>query len=588
MKPCIVLPTYNEREHLATLVQGLRLVVGEFPIIIVDDASPDGTGDIAERLAADLTDIHVIHRDGKYGTGSALAEGFRLALQLDCDPIITMNADLSHSPTYIKKLLRHAEDYDLLIASRYLRGVRVDGWRFRQLLTSKFANMFIAYVMVKPVWDFTSNFRVYSAELVRRLKLEELPSSGHLFQVHLIHLAYAMKFRVKEVPFVFRAVENAVSEFRMRDRFATLFKVLRYRAPFLEVLRHLTFLRKDYNRFVAEYEELLTPTPLKKTGPVEIPEKLRVSVGLMAYNEENNMATCIRALQNQRLESGAIEEIVVVSSGSTDRTEDIVREMQAEDDRIKLIVEPERRGKASAINEYLRVAEGDVVILESADTICEPDTIEHLVKPFFDPTVGTNGAHPVPVNSEKTFIGFCVNKLWALHHRVALEHPKCGELIAFRNIIPRIPFYTAVDEAIIEAIFREKGYKICYAPEAIVRNKGPETLRDFIKQRRRIAVGHKHLLATMGYEVATFKSSKIFHYVLQEMRWTPRGIVFMAGMIAVEAWCRAVGTINFHLFDKNPFVWSISTTTKRFDVGPLTTAPAARKGQSLTASVPDR
>ncbi|HQU72220.1 MAG TPA: glycosyltransferase [Calditrichia bacterium] len=565
MKSCIILPTFNESEQLPRLVRMLRLVGRDYPIIIVDDNSPDGTGAVADALAQEFRDIRVVHRQGKNGIGSALRDGFRIALENGFDYVITMNADFSHPPAYIKKFLKHARHYDLLIGSRYISGVRVEGWRFRQLVASKFANMFIAYLMVKPIWDFSSGFRVYSADFLRQTDLDALPDSGHLFQVHMIHAAYALRARVKEIPFVFRASESNDSGFGWRERLSTLSKITRYRAPLLEILRHLTFLRKDYKRFVAEYEELLSPTRFKNDGSFGIPESFEVSVGVMAYNEEKNIAVCLEALQGQQMQSGRITQIVVVSSGSTDRTDEIVREMAAADERILLVVEKDRRGKASAINEYLKVATGDILVLESADTITEPDTIEHLINPFFDPEVGTNGAHPIPVNPENTFIGFCVNKLWALHHHIAMEHPKCGELIAFRNIIPSIPFFTAVDEAIIEAIFREKGLKICYAPEALVRNKGPETLHDFVKQRRRIAVGHKHLLATTGYQVATFRSSSIFRYILKEMRWTPREVLYMTGLIAVEAYCRVAGTINFHLFDKNPFVWSISTTTKNFD-----------------------
>ena len=565
MNPCIILPTYNEAEQLATLVRMIKLLEQEFAIIIVDDNSPDGTGQLAENLAAELGNIFVIHREKKLGLGSALATGFKMALEKGYDPIITMDADLSHSPFYLNKMLKFSSNYDLLIGSRYIRGVRVEGWRFRKLLLSKLANMYVAYIMVKPIWDFTSGFRVYAASFLRRIDLNSLPRGGYLFQIHMIYLAYALRLRVKEVSFVFKDTEYSISKLDRRERWTTALRVWRYRAPILEIIRHLTFLRKDYNRFVEEYEELLAPVEFCKPKRPILPGTHRISIGVMAYNEEENIANCLRALEKQEVSIGVVEEIIVVSSGSTDRTDEIVREFEKRNPKIKLITEDKRRGKASAINLFLRYASGDIVVLESADTIPEPQTVDHLVKPFVNPNVGVVGAHPVPVNSRKTFIGYCVHKLWQLHHLLAMDTPKCGEMIAFLNVVERIPSFTAVDEAAIEAMFSEKGYEIRYVPEAIVHNKGPETLKDYIKQRKRIALGHKHLMATKGYQVSTYKSLHIFHYVFKTMDWNPKGLLYMTGLILVEAYCRVLANINFHFRDHNPYIWNISGTTKSFN-----------------------
>jgi biofilm PGA synthesis N-glycosyltransferase PgaC len=119
------------------------------------------------------------------------------------------------------------------------------------------------------------------------------------------------------------------------------------------------------------------------------------------------------------------------------------------------------------------------------------------------------GARPIPVNRKDTFIGFTVHLMWALHHKIAIQTPKLGELVAFRNFVREIPKDTAVDEASIEAIMREAGYDLRYVPEAVVNNKGPETVRDFLKQRRRIAAGHKNLTRSQNYTVSTSSSLKI-------------------------------------------------------------------------------
>jgi cellulose synthase/poly-beta-1,6-N-acetylglucosamine synthase-like glycosyltransferase len=282
----------------------------------------------------------------------------------------------------------------------------------------------------------------------------------------------------------------------------------------------------------------------------------------MAHNEEMLIRNCINKVLLQEIKGGKIVEIIVVSSGSVDDTNKIVNEISEIDSRVKLIVQEERLGKASAINEYLKAAQGDILILESADTYTDSDSISQLIKPFSDEKTGMVGAHPVPVNNVNTFIGYCVHKLWNLHHLMASDSPKCGEMIAFRNLITRIPHYTAVDEAAIESIFCHHGFKLIYAPKAIVHNKGPESLHDFFKQRRRIASGHRHLMASTGHEVPTHSSRKIITYLLKDQKWNPKNILYTIMLIGIEAISRMTGFIDYYMRDKNPFIWDISKSTK--------------------------
>ncbi|MFZ0388883.1 MAG: glycosyltransferase, partial [Calditrichia bacterium] len=379
-------------------------------------------------------------------------------------------------------------------------------------------------------------------------------------------LAYAYKLPVKEIPFIYKDTEYSTSKLSDEDRRKTFRKMFQYRAPFLEILRHLTYLRRDYHRFVEEYNELLNPPELKKNGYFEIPDKFKVSVGVMAYNEESNIRQCLTALEKQEITSGCIEEIFVVSSGCTDRTNEIVREMQEQNPRINLIVQKEREGKASAINLFLKNANGDICVLESADTLTRPDTIEKLIQPFFQKNIGITGSHPVPTNSNKNFTGFCVKKLWELHHLLASQSPKCGELIAFRNILKKIPSYTAVDEAVIESLILQQGLDLAYVPDAIVLNKGPENIQDFYKQRVRIAAGHKHLASTKNYKVSTYSSGKILKLLWKNTTKNPKSVFFTLGMMSLEAFARFSGSLNFYLRDKNPYVWDIAKTTKELHV----------------------
>ena len=283
----------------------------------------------------------------------------------------------------------------------------------------------------------------------------------------------------------------------------------------------------------------------------------------MAHNEEANIGPLLGAVLRQKLNRFSIREIIVVASGCTDRTADIVRRCAEKDPRIILLIQERREGKASAINLFLSRAAGDIFILESGDTIPEEDCFEALTAPFRDSLTGMTGAHPVPVNTPDNFIGFAVNLLWSLHHEIALSTPKLGELVAFRNFVKEIPNDTAVDEASIEAIVRKAGYKLAYVPDAIVRNKGPENMRDFIKQRRRIAAGHKRLARDQSYIVSTTDPVKILHAVAAHHSWKMRDTAWTLGAIGLEMTGRLLGSYDFHVKKKNPFIWDVAASTKK-------------------------
>ena len=286
---------------------------------------------------------------------------------------------------------------------------------------------------------------------------------------------------------------------------------------------------------------------------------------MIAFNEEKNIRFILEALAGQQLRSCEIREIVVVSSGCSDDTENIVASIARSNPLIRLIAQKEREGKASAINLFLAQAQGDVVVVESGDTIPDAMAVENLVRPFHDSEVGMTGARPVPINSEETFMGYTVNLFWRLHHQMALEHPKLGELIAFRNIVREIPRDTAVDEASIDAIITRAGFRIHYAKDSIVRNKGPKTAGDFLKQRRRIMVGHKHLQDTLGYTVSSMKYrnlARLFWRLLKDTRWSFRKALWTCGAIFLEGIGRLLGDYDYYVKKKNPFAWDVASSTK--------------------------
>lgn len=313
---------------------------------------------------------------------------------------------------------------------------------------------------------------------------------------------------------------------------------------------------------------------------------LRCSVGIMAYNEVQNIGLLLDALRAQRLDGATIEEIIVVASGCTDGTEDVVRWHAHRDGRIRLLVQDQREGKASAINLFLAQAIGDVLVLESADTLPSPDTYACLLAPFADREVGMTGARPRPVDSRKTVMGYSSHFLWSMHHTLSLHTPKLGELVAFRRIVARIPADTAVDEAAIEACVARAGYRIRYAADAIVFNKGPESLRDYLVQRRRIIAGHKHLSRTQHYDVASTEARlilgtffrKLWLHVRLAARLARRGqltelcrflgkrvtwSLLVCTAMGLEAIASVLGAYDYHVRGRNPFIWPIAPSTKR-------------------------
>jgi cellulose synthase/poly-beta-1,6-N-acetylglucosamine synthase-like glycosyltransferase len=293
----------------------------------------------------------------------------------------------------------------------------------------------------------------------------------------------------------------------------------------------------------------------------EHPMSIACSMGIMAYNEEANIGRLLQAVISQRTAKVTLTEIVVVASGCTDRTESIVQDWATWDQRIRLVVQPQREGKASAINQFLPQAREKIVVLCSADLLPEADAIEELVAPFADPAVGLTTARPAPVNDPGTFMGFAAHLLWNLHHQINLRSFKAGEMIAFRKIFERIPYHTSVDEASIEPVIRGQGYEARYVPTAVVHNKGPITVDDFLRQRRRIFAGHLAVRHTLGYNVSTMSGRKILWVVLRNLDWRPRPFFWTWAVAALEAYGRFLGRRDYK---KRPDrrVWEIAKTTK--------------------------
>ena len=318
-------------------------------------------------------------------------------------------------------------------------------------------------------------------------------------------------------------------------------------------------------------ETIDIPLAVPEAEPaVSIPseaKQLAYSVGVMAYNEEANILHTLRAIAGQESRQTCMTEIIVVASGCTDRTVPIIQEFMQHEPRLRLIVQEHREGKASAINLFLRQATSPLLALVGADTIPEKDSLERLCSHFVDPTVGMVGARPVPVNDQDTFTGHAVHLLWQLHDSMARRAPKLGEVVAFRNVVEAIPTDTAVDEISLQASIARQGLRMIYVPDALVYNKGPVTVRDFLAQRRRIYAGHLQVLAREHFEAPTMNVSAILRALVENAPYTlstPRQVCWTAGAIALEGLARFQGRYDVTRH-RSHHIWQTVTSTKRVE-----------------------
>jgi dolichol-phosphate mannosyltransferase len=203
----IVLPTYNERENVERLVEALAQVRGEAPfpgdVLIVDDSSPDGTGELADALAGRFDWVHVLHRPAKRGLGQAYVEGFRWALERDYTHILEMDADLSHPPEAVPRLLAAAADADLVLGSRYVAGGGVVGWPAHRRFISRGGSLYARTILGVGVRDLTGGFKCFRRRVLEGIDLSSVHGQGYVFQIELTYRTLRMGGRVAEVPITF-------------------------------------------------------------------------------------------------------------------------------------------------------------------------------------------------------------------------------------------------------------------------------------------------------------------------------------------------------------------------------------------------
>lgn len=200
----VIVPTYNERENIARLIAAVLEKDARLEMLIVDDGSPDGTGDIVEEIGKTNTRVHLLRRPRKMGLGTAYRAGFKWSLERKYDYTLEMDADFSHDPAHLPQLLRAIETADVAIGSRYLNGkVSVVNWPMGRLLLSYFANIYARTVTGLPVFDTTAGFKIFRRTVLEAIDLDDVRSNGYAFQIEMHFRAWKKNFRLVEIPIVF-------------------------------------------------------------------------------------------------------------------------------------------------------------------------------------------------------------------------------------------------------------------------------------------------------------------------------------------------------------------------------------------------
>lgn len=221
----IILPTYNERDNLSKILPRIWNVLPETHILVVDDNSPDGTGQLAEELRTTYPQLFVLHRTEKKGLGPAYIDGFKWALQHEYQSVFEMDADLSHQPTHLPAFLRALYDHDIVLGCRYMPGGDVEGWaRHRQWL-SKFGNFYAKRLLNLHYRDLTGGFKCFSRHALETLQLEAIHTTGYAFQIEVTNQAHHLGLSIGEVPIVFIEREDGTSKMSWHICFEAIFSV---------------------------------------------------------------------------------------------------------------------------------------------------------------------------------------------------------------------------------------------------------------------------------------------------------------------------------------------------------------------------
>lgn len=319
------------------------------------------------------------------------------------------------------------------------------------------------------------------------------------------------------------------------------------------------------------------------------PQPLGFSVVICAYNEEANIGGMLRAVASQRGPSFQVREIIVVASGCTDRTVDIVGSVAREDPRITAIIQPTREGKVAALRVGLGKASAEIVVVENADTLPAPGAFEEAAHGFEDRTVQLVCFHPVPAERIRSFTRSMSITLWGLHHEVSMLAPKPGEAYAIRRESTRFLTGFEDDDWLIGALVRNSTVKGVYAPRAVVYNRVPGTIRELVMQRSRIIGQGYRLRSTKGLTTATGDPRIMVRALINELKARHRDLLPLAGLVSVEVAARLWARASSARSGSSAPVWTRLETTKggiSQSLRPGETAPGPKEFEESRAERP--
>lgn len=226
MKALVIIPTYNEAYSISAIIKAVLAQDPNIEVLVVDDNSPDGTSKIVEEMKNPK--IHLITREKKMGLGSAYVEGFRFALEKSFDFIFEIDADFSHDPEVIPIMLKEIQENDLIIGSRYIKGINVVNWPLRRLILSFMAARYVHFITGMPINDPTSGFKCFRREVLENINLDEILSDGYSFQIEMNFRTWVKKFKIKEIPIVFtdrRSGQSKMSKKIVREAIFVVWKL---------------------------------------------------------------------------------------------------------------------------------------------------------------------------------------------------------------------------------------------------------------------------------------------------------------------------------------------------------------------------
>ncbi len=223
----VSLMTYNERDNLQPLIEEIHKFAPQADVLVVDDASPDGTGQLADELAKNDTRIHVVHRSGKLGLGTATLAAMHYAMEHNYDLLQNLDADFSHPPRYLPGLLAGMDKHDVMIGSRYVPGGGTQGWPWSRLFISKSVNLLVRFLFRMPVRDASGAFRCYRVENLRWTRLDKMVSKGYSFQQEVLFRVFKTKARLGEFPIIFENRRHGVSKVNLKEAVRSMTTILK-------------------------------------------------------------------------------------------------------------------------------------------------------------------------------------------------------------------------------------------------------------------------------------------------------------------------------------------------------------------------